>query len=76
MSEMLTPRIIHYGLRSQDDLKLDVQRTKKETLGDRAFKVDAPKLWNSLPKDFRSCNNVSILKSKLKLFYNCIQLTY
>ena len=42
MSEILTPRIIHYGLRSQDDLKLDVQRTKKKTLGDRAFKVDAP----------------------------------
>ena len=66
MSEMLTPRIIHYGPRSQDGLKLDVPRTKRKTLGDRAFKVAAPKLWNSLPKDVRSCNNVSILKSKLK----------
>ena len=66
MSEMLTPRSIHYGLRSQDDLKLDVPRTKRKTLGDRAFKVAAPKLWNSLSKDVRSCNNVSIFKSKLK----------
>ena len=48
MSEMLTPRSIHYGLRSQDDLKLDVPRTKRKTLGDCAFKVAAPKLWNSL----------------------------
>ena len=44
MSEMLTHRSIHYGLRSQDDLKLDVPRTKRKTLGDRAFKVAAPKL--------------------------------
>ena len=69
MSEILTPRSIHYGLRSQDDLKLDVPRTKRKTLGDRAFKVAAPKLWNSLPKDVRGCNNVSIFKSKLKTHY-------
>ena len=76
MSEMLTPRSIHYGLRSQDDLKLDVPRTKKKTLGDRAFKVAAPKLWNSLPKDVRSCNNVSIFKSKLKTHYFRIAYNY
>ena len=69
MSEMLTPRSIHYGLRSQDDLKLDVPKTKRITLGDLAFKVAAPKLWNSLPKDVRSCSNVSIFKSKLKTHY-------
>ena len=69
MSETLTPRSIHYGLRSQNDLKRDVPRTKRKTLGDLAFKVAAPKLWNSLPKDVRSCNNVSIFKSKLKTHY-------
>ncbi len=37
--------------------------TQRKTLGDRAFKVAAPKLWNSLPKDVRSCNNVSILRA-------------
>ena len=66
MSEMLTSRSIHYGLRSLDNLKLDVPRTKRKTLGDRAFKVAAPKLWNSLPKDVRSCNNVSIKYSVLR----------
>ena len=69
MSEMLTPRRIHYGLRSQDDLKLDVPKTKRKTLGYRAFKVSAPKLWNSLPKDVSICNNFSISKSKLKTHY-------
>ena len=69
MSEMLTPRSIHYDIRSQDDLKLDVPRTKRKTLGDRAFKVAAPKLWNSLPKHVRSSNNVGTLKSKPKTYY-------
>ena len=66
---MLIPRISHYGLRSQDDIKLVVPRTKKKTLGDCAFRAAAPKLWNSLPKDVHSCNDVGILKSKLKTHY-------
>ena len=59
MSEMFTLRII--PLRSKDK--------KRKTLGDHAFKVAALKLWNSLPKDVRSCNNVSIFKSKPKTHY-------
>jgi hypothetical protein len=44
ISEMLIPRIIHYGLRSHDDLTLVVPRKKRKTLGDQAFRVAAPKL--------------------------------
>ena len=51
LSEMLIPRIIHYGLRSQDDLS------------------GCKKLWNSLPKDVCSCNDVGVFKSKLKTHY-------
>ena len=69
ISEMLVPKIIHYGLRSQDDLTIVVARTRRKTLGDRAIRVAAPKLWNSLPKDVRSCNDVGIFKSKLKTHY-------
>jgi len=69
ISEMLIPRIIHYGLRSQDDLTLVVPRTKRKTLGDRAFREAVPKLWNSLPKDVRSCSDVAVLKTKLKTHY-------
>ena len=67
--EMLIPRIIHYGLRSQDELTLVVPRTKRKTLGDRAFRVAALKLWNSLLKDMRSCNDIGVFKSKLKTHY-------
>ena len=42
---------------------------KAENSGDRAFKVAAPKLWNSLPEDTHSSNDVSVLKSKLKTHY-------
>lgn len=48
----------------------------RETLGDRAFKVFAPTLWNELPKDFLpNVNNVKVFKSKqhthyFKLAYN------
>ena len=38
-------------------------------MGDLAFRVGAPELWNSLPKDVRSCNDVGVLKSKLKTHY-------
>ena len=60
ISEMLIPRIINYGFRSQGDLVLVGPRTKSKTLGDRAFRVAAPKL----PKDVRSCNDVGVFKSK------------
>ena len=38
-------------------------------MGDHSFKVAAPKLWNSLPEDLRSSNDVSVFKSKLKTHY-------
>ena len=69
ISIMLIPRIIHYGLRSQDDLTLVVPRTKRKSLGDRAFRVAAPTLWNSLPKDVRGCNDIGVFNGKLKTHY-------
>ena len=69
ISEMLISIIIHYGLRSQDDLTLVVPRTKRKSLGDRAFRKAAPILWNLLPKDVRNCNDVGAFKSKLKTHY-------
>ena len=42
------------------------------TYGSRAFSVSAPELWNKLPDDIRSCENLSLFKHKLKthLFKN------
>ena len=39
-----------------------------KTYGFRAFSVIAPMLWNDLPVDMRSIDDVNIFKSKLKTF--------
>ena len=43
-----------------------------KSYGYRAFAVSAPELWNKLPDDIRSCDNLNIFKRKLKthLFKN------
>ena len=41
----------------------------KKTLGDRAFKTAAPKIWNILPEDIRMQDNYSIFKGQLKTHY-------
>ena len=45
-----------YNLRSNsDNLLLEIEKVKTyTTLGDRAFQVAAPKLWNNLPFNIRS----------------------
>ena len=45
-----------------------------KTYGFRAFAVSAPELWNKLPDDIRSCDNLNLFKRKLKthLFKNIL----
>ena len=40
----------------------------KATLGDRAFAVAAPSLWNSLPSELRSITCVNSFKVHLKTY--------
>ena len=40
----------------------------KVTLGDRAFQVAAPKLWNSLQSELRLISNIDIFKRHLKSY--------
>ena len=50
---------------------LDVPRSHSTNF-DRAFSVQGPKLWNSLPADIRNSTPINRFKSELKryLFYN------
>ncbi len=53
------------GLRSMNKGLLQEHRSK--TLwGDRSFAIGAAKLWNSLPVELRTCDNLSTFKSGLK----------
>ena len=49
-------------------LEGDSVRSKK-TLGDRAFKVAAPRMWKTLLKDIRKLDNYYIFKKQLKTYY-------
>ena len=41
---------------------------RSKTLGDRAFMVAAPRLWNSLSKELRESTNVNSLKAHMKTY--------
>jgi len=55
-----------YRLRSDSAIMLRVPRFKCVTFGRRAFAINAPMLWNSMPCDIRQAVNIDIFKSKLK----------
>jgi len=38
-------------------------------MGDRAFAVAAPQLWNQLPQDIRSATSIAIFKTRLKTHF-------
>ena len=52
----------------------DYSARSKKTLGDRTFKVAAPRIWNILPKDIRKQDNYYTFKKQLKTSY--FKLTY
>ena len=63
-------RTSRYNLRSDGGLLLeDYSARSKKTLGDRAFKTAAPKIWNILPEDIRMQDNYNIFKGQLKTHY-------
>ena len=52
-----------------DNLLLEIEKVKTyTTLGDRAFQVAAPKLWNNLPFNIRSSLFLPSFKKALKTY--------
>ena len=65
-----------YSLRSAKGVLLSPSIIKtRKTLGDRAFQVAAPQLWNALPLELRQNTNISSFKRCLKthLFRSAFQ---
>ena len=50
LCDLLTFKSPSYNLRSSGSILLPMPTVRSKTLGDRAFMVAAPTLWNSLPK--------------------------
>ena len=57
-------------LRSASKGDLVVPRTRLK-LGERAFRVAAPQLWNELPPDIRTSSTLATFKKHLKTFLFC-----
>ena len=55
-----------YSLRSSNTINLVTPMAKRKTMGDRAFAVAGPRLWNKLPAHIKSCTMVEQFKAKLK----------
>ena len=70
---------LSYNLRRNDNgrlLERPSAKTKK-TMGDRAFRVVAPFLWNKLPRSARKATNLESFKTLIKtsLFKESFQLS-
>ena len=65
LSDLLVPRQSSYNTRSSQHLLLHVPRTYK-SVGDRAFSLCAPKLWNNLPHYLQQFQSLNTFKKSLK----------
>ena len=69
----LAPKYLHDLLTFKSSLYnlsilLSMPVARSKTLGDRAFMVAAPRLWNSLPKGLHAITNVNSFKAHIKTY--------
>ena len=69
ISDMLTPYEPVRSLRSSDKGLLTPYKAKLVTRGGRAFKSQAPSLWNALPQALRDADSVTSFKRLLKTYF-------
>ena len=53
-----------YDTRTRSDLNPQIQRLTQTQ--NQSVKVQAPLIWNKIPPDIKTCNNVKLFKKKLK----------
>ena len=68
LCDLITFKSSLYNLRSSGSILLSRPIVRSKTLGDRAFMVAAPRLWNSLPKKLREITNVNSFKAHIKTY--------
>ena len=57
------------NLRSSSMELLKVPKSRLKTIGDRAFSIHAPRIWNNLPAYIRQSDSVTKFKSQMKTYY-------
>lgn len=68
ISDMITKYEPTRSLRSSSKRLLVVPRYNLKTYGGRAFSVNGPMLWNSLPNNIRETETLSTFKNQIKTF--------
>ena len=68
LCDLLTFKSSLYNVRCSGSILLSMPAVRSKTLGDRAFMVAAPTLWNSLPKELRAITNVNSFKAHIKTY--------
>ena len=68
LSDLLHVATPSRTLRSSSSIHLTVPPARLTTMGSRAFSRSAPRLWNSLPSEFRNTTSPPHFKSKLKTY--------
>ena len=68
LCDLLQPREVDSRIRSDSAIKL-YQPIVRKSVGERAFSVTEPKLWNNLPTDLHNLNALSVFKRKLKTHF-------
>ena len=70
LQSLISVKTSCYNLSGFNTLLLAMPSVKsRATLGDRAFAIAAPSLWNSLPSELRSITCVNSFKAYLKTFF-------
>jgi hypothetical protein len=69
LASMLTLYAPTRSLRSADQKLLKEKSAHLKTVGDRAFPVCAPKIWNALPESIRKCESLDQFKVDLKTHF-------
>ena len=66
LKDLIIPHASTRNLRSQSTNLLYQPRSRLRTMGDRAFSIAAPRIWNSLPEHLRKPQSVDTFKKELK----------
>ena len=68
IKDMLIPYVPSRQLRSSGTGLLKEPRVRTKQYGARAFSVSAPRLWNTLPVELRTCATLLSFTSRLKTY--------
>ena len=67
LNELLTTRVsTTHDLRANDELLLQIPKSRTVTYGDRSFRVAGPRTWNLLPSAIRKAKSLDSFKKALK----------